>query len=327
MTDAGGVRRDVRAAGPEHREAMLGAGRARGAAVILAMLLAALAAAIAATVFADQQRWSRVVLNRHDQVQAQALAQAGVQWARQVLYDDRQRSTLDHLGEPWAMTLPPIPLENGEIRGAIADAQAGLNVNALGAVGSQAILERGRIERLFLARGGPVGALDAIADWIDADTARRPDGAEDPQYASLSPPALAANAPIQRIAELLQVRGIDPAALGRVAPFLSALPADTPVNINTAPPEVLAAIVDNLGSDAQSELLARRAQRPFSTVADFRSRLPAGATLANEVGLAVQSDNFYVTIEAREGGTRARARALLHRRSGEWPTVVWQVIE
>jgi len=51
----------------------------RGAAVVLAMLLAALAAAIAATVFADQQRWSRNVEHRRDQVQAQALAMAGVQ--------------------------------------------------------------------------------------------------------------------------------------------------------------------------------------------------------------------------------------------------------
>lgn len=313
----------------ERRESTLGGGRTRlgGAAVVLAMLLAALAAAIAATVFADQQRWSRVVENRSDQVRAQALAQAGVQWARQILYDDAQRSTIDHLGEPWAMTLPPIPLENGEIRGAISDAQARLNVNALGASGPQALTERARIERLFAQRGGPVGALDAIGDWVDADGARRPGGAEDAQYAALVPAALAANAPILRIAELLQVIGVDATALARVAPFVSALPAGTAVNVNTAPPEVLAAIVDNLGSDAQAELLARRAQRPFSTIADFRSRLPAGASLATEQGLDVRSDNFYVTIEAREGRTRARARALLHRRSGEWPTVVWQVIE
>ncbi len=302
--------------------------RLGGAAVVLAMLLAALAAAIAATVFADQQRWSRVVENRSDQVRAQALAQAGVQWARQILYDAAQRSpNLDHLGEPWAMTLPPIPLENGEIRGAISDAQARLNVNALGASGPQALAERTRIERLFAQRGGPVGALDAIGDWVDADGARRPGGAEDAQYAALVPPGLAANAPILRIAELLQVIGVDAAALERVAPFVSALPAGTAVNVNTAPPEVLAAIVDNLGSDAQAELLARRTQRPFSTVADFHSRLPAGASLATEQGLDVRSDNFYVTIEAREGRTRARARALLHRRSGEWPTIVWQVSE
>ena len=48
---------------------------------------------------------------------------AGVQWARQILDDDGRRSEIDHLGEPWALALPPIPMEDGEIRGAIVDAQ------------------------------------------------------------------------------------------------------------------------------------------------------------------------------------------------------------
>ena len=56
--------------------------RMRGAAIVLAMLIAALAAAVAATVFADQQRWLRTVEHRRDQVQAQALAMAGVLWTR-----------------------------------------------------------------------------------------------------------------------------------------------------------------------------------------------------------------------------------------------------
>ena len=138
--------------------------RSRGAAIVLAMLLAALAAAVAATVFADQQRWSRTVEHRRDQVQAQALALAGVQWGRQILYDDAQHSQIDHLREPWAMALPAIPLDNGQVRGAIVDAQARLNINALGESGDRADIERARIARLFAQRGGPTGAVDAIAE-------------------------------------------------------------------------------------------------------------------------------------------------------------------
>ena len=103
---------------------------------MLAMLLAALAATVAATLFADQQRWMRTVEYRRDQVQAQAIVMAGVQWARQILYEDSRTSTIDHLSEPWAMSLPPIPIENGAIRGSIVDAQGRLNVNDLGATGT-----------------------------------------------------------------------------------------------------------------------------------------------------------------------------------------------
>jgi general secretion pathway protein K len=301
--------------------------RERGAAIVLAMLIAALAAAVAATVFADQQRWNRAVELRRDQVQAQALAMAGVQWARQILDDDARHSDLDHLGEPWAVSLPPIPLDNGEIRGAIVDAQGRLNINALGDGGTTADVERRRITALFVQRGGPVAALDAIADWIDADGIVREAGAEDAFYAGQPVPGLAANAPVVRIAELANVKGVTPPTLGAVAPYLSALPAGTPVNLNTAPAEVLAAVVDGLGGDQLAALAASRAEKPFMTIADFRSRLPSSAALASEGALAVKSSYFYVTVEARQGETRARARALLHRTGGVWPAIVWQVVE
>ena len=50
-------------------------------------------------------------------------------------------------------------------------------------------------------------------------------------------------------------------------------------------------------------------------------------TLPADLGLAVESSYFYATVEARQGTTLGRARALLLRRAGTWPTVVWQVVE
>lgn len=303
-----------------------GMSSARGAAIVLAMLLAALAAAVAATVFADQRRWSEAVLHRRDQVQAQALAVAGIQWARQVIADDTRRSAIDHLGETWAIPLPAMPLENGSIRGAIVDAQSRLNVNALGASASATNVDATRIARLLLARGENAGLLDAIGDWIDADGQTRSNGAEDAYYAALPTPALAADAPVVRLAELGAVRGVDPVRLAALAPFLGALP-NAPVNVNTAPPEVLAALVDGLNSATLAELVRSRADKPFTTIAEFRARLPAGATLASDLGITVRSDYFEVTVEALQGTTQGRARALLRRMAGSLPAIVWQVVE
>ena len=84
-----------------------------------------------------------------------------------------------------------------------------------------------------------------------------------------------------------------------------------PTNVNTAPPEVLGAILGNAHGDAVAKLVAGRAQQPYASVADFRARLPPGVTLPSEVSLAVRSDFFYVSVEARQGTTIARARALL----------------
>ena len=293
--------------------------RDRGAAIVLAMLIAALAAAVAATVFADQQRWSRAVEHRRDQVQAQALVMAGVQWARQILDDDARRSDLDHLREPWAVPLPPIPLDNGEIRGAIVDAQGRLNINALGDGGPTAESERRRIASLFAQRGGPVAALDAIGDWIDADAIVRESGAEDAFYAALPVPGLPADAPLIRTAELISVKSVT----RQVARCRCALPVRVARGDAGQCQYGAARSARNNRRRARCRS-ARRVDcrpraKPFSSISDFRARLPKGATLSSESALSVKSSHFYVTVEARQGETLARARALL-RRSGSAPT-------
>ena len=64
-----------------------------------------------------------------------------------------------------------------------------------------------------------------------------------------------------------------------------------------------AAIVGNAGGESLEALVADRIRKPFTTIAEFRARLPEGATLASDVALSVKSSYFYVTIEARQGTT------------------------
>jgi len=300
--------------------------RVRGAALVLAMLIAAIAATVAVSLAASQQQWLAGVALRNEQAQAQALAQAGVQWARQIMFEDARTTAVDHLGEPWALTLPATPIENGSIEGRIVDAQALLNVNALGKSGALETLERARFERLFSRLGLPRAPLDVIADWVDADGNARASGAEDAWYRQQVSPALAANAPIVRLAELSMLRGFTPDTAAALAPYLTALPGETKLNVNTAPPAVLAAAITGLDGGSLTSLVTSRRERPFASISDFRSRLPPGASIDNEGAFTVASDYFLVTVVARQGPTLAQARALL-RRGGGWPQVVWQTIE
>jgi len=311
------------------RAALAKHGYARGAAIVMAMLLAALAATIAATLLWQQQRWAGEYERRRDQVQAQALAMAGVQWARQIVFENAPPSTV-HLGQPWAFRLPSTPIENGSIGGYITDAQGRLNVNNLVATGPGATAARAALQRLFSELGVPAALLNAIADWVDADDQTTGGGgAEDNYYlAQTGAPGLAANAPVRRVAELLSVRGADPMLIGRLRPFVDALDAPTAINVNTAPAEVLVAAIGGLDATGAAALVASRTQTPFGSIADFRSRLRSDLNI-DETILAVRSDWFVVSIEARQGDTVARARALFRRSAAaaEWPTVVWQTIE
>ena len=163
----------------------------------------------------------------------------------------------------------------------------------------------------------------------DDDKTSDPGGAEDAWYLAQPIATLAANAPVRRVGELLLVRDVGPASMARVRPFVAALDAPTAVNVNTAPAEVLAATVVGLDPAAAALLIASRDKTPFTSVADFKARLPRPDLTTDETSLDVRSDWFEVSIEAQQGDTLARARALLRRSStaGEWPVVVWQTVE
>ena len=301
---------------------------ARGAAIILAMLLAALAATIAATLLWQQQRWISDHEHRRDQVQAQALAMAGVQWARQIIYDNAPGGAPVHAGQPWALRLPAIPLENGSISGYLVDAQSRINVNNL-AIAANRPATRAALSRLVAALGLPDATLDAFTDWVDDDDrVTAPGGAEDAWYLAQASPGLAANAPVTRASELMAVRGVSLALLTALRPFVGALDAPTAVNVNTASPEVLAAVASGLDRAGALALVTKRTQQPFASVADFRARLPRPDIAFDDALVTVTSSWFEVSIEARQGDTLARARARLKRAPGQvWPVVVWQTVE
>ncbi|MEO8537878.1 MAG: type II secretion system minor pseudopilin GspK [Betaproteobacteria bacterium] len=300
--------------------------RESGLALIVAMLVAALAAAVAVSLARAQTQWAAEVAQRADGVQAQSIALAGVQWTRQIIGTGRA-ATYTHLGQPWALPLPPTPVDNGVVEGRIADAQGLLNVNNL-ANPAAASFERLRASRLFASLNLPPALLAAVIDWVDADAIEEPGGAEDDWYRSLSPPGIAPNMPAARIQELADVRGMTARELASLMRFATALPEPSPLNVNTAPPELLAASVDGVATDALNALITSRTARPFATIAEFRERLPPQATLVgNEAMYTVKSRYFLVLVRARQGDAVAHARALIDSNGAGWPRVVWQTVE
>jgi general secretion pathway protein K len=119
------------------------------------------------------------------------------------------------------------------------------------------------------------------------------------------------------------VRGFDAAARARLRPFVTALPRFTAVNVNTASPEVLAAVIEGLDLDGARELVAQRERAYFRNRADFLAKLPAGA-VAGGNDVATSSDFFQASVRVTIGGAQARGIALLAREPRGWPEVVWR---
>jgi len=278
---------------------MIAAGQ-RGVAVVLAMGVVALAAIAAAAMLASQSTWSRQAELTAQHVQAQALVQAGVDWARALLSDDRRLGNVDHLGEPWAMRLPPVPVDNGELAGQIDDQQGAFNLNNLLRSGALSPAHVAQFRRLLEILALP----DALADALSE------------RYLELKRPLLDAG-------ELAVVPGFDDAARARLRPFVTALPRFTAVNVNTASAEVLAAVVRDLGLDGARALTAQRERAYFRNLAEFLAQLPPGAA-ADGNDLATASQYFQASVRVTIGDAQARGSALLAREQTGWPAVVWR---
>jgi len=296
----------------------------RGVAIVLAMGVVALAAIAATAIMVSQSTWARQTELTANQMQAQAVLQAGSDWARAVLSDDLRAGSVDHLGEPWALKLPPLQVENGELVGSIVDQQGRFNLNNVVTEGKISLAQLAHLRRLLAILGLPDELADALADWVDADGEPHPRyGAEDAYYLALEPPYLTANQPLTDVAELALVRGFDDTVRARLHPYVSALPRFTAVNVNTAPPEVLAAVVEGLELGGAQLLVAQRERAYFRSADDFLRRLPQGAAAATN-DISVSTDYFMATLRVTIGGAQARGKALLARGATGWPVIVWR---
>lgn len=295
----------------------------RGVAIVMAMSIVALAAIATTAMMMTQSTWSRETELQSDHAQAQILIQAGVDWARAVLSDDRRLNNIDHLKEPWALRLPAMPVDNGELAGYIEDQQGAFNLNNLVLGGNISIAQLDRFRRLLSILGLPPTLANSLADWLDADSEQQPNGAEDDYYLSLPSPYLAANRMLTDVSELALVRGFTTEIRARLNPFVSALPANTAVNVNTASAEVLSAVIDGLDLDAARSLVAQRERAYFRDYNDFASRVPRGSEIA-ESDLRVSSNYFLARVRVTIGGAEARGLALMVRPDIGWPAIVWR---
>lgn len=299
--------------------------RQRGMAVITAILVVALVASAASFMAWQQQLWVRQVENLSQQAQSRVVVLAALQWARSALAQDARNNTVDHLDEGWAKTLAPLPVEGGDLAGGLTDQQGLFNLNSLVREGKTSANDLAVFLKLLELLQLSPDLASAVIDWIDPDAeVTYPGGAEDGDYLALDLPYRAGNRALTTVDGLYRLKGFNAAAVERLRPFVTALPQPTPVNVNTAPAEVLAAAIADLPLDQAQALVKARKGRHFKDLADFRARLPNTVTQVNDTVLSVGSRYFLVSGHARFGRAKVGYLALLERETTAWPKLVWQ---
>ena len=289
----------------------------RGVAIITALVVVAAATVAVSAMMWRQSIAVRKVENQDALAQARWLARSAIEWARLILLQDARTSSVDHLGEIWAVPLaetrvtddlatsqtsltsrdaPPSTFADNDaafVSGRMRDAQSRINLTGL-TNGVQIDEQRVKtLERLLDVLGVKTDLAKTIAERMGEKPA--PDNFD----------GLAR--------EMIAAGDLDAPIVERLRPYIDVLPVPTPVNLNTAPAEVLAACIPDLPLDAARALARSRDQAWFNQVGDAAARLPGTSGQVSVSHVSVSSNFFEVDGRVRVGRAELEIVALVER--------------
>ena len=245
-----------------------------GIALLTILVMVALATILAATIAKRQTNTAENTgyLMRQDQSLLYAKS-AEAFFSELLIQDSDNGGNIDHLQENWAKPMPAFPVEDGFISGRLLDESGKFNLNnLLKADGSVDDSARRWFEKLLQRVGLPAELSQAVIDWQDAnDETTGAMGAESNYYQGLDPSYLASNTRFHQVEELKLVRGFEGKNYDLIAPYVTALPEATKINMNTAAPLLLASIDPKLDvKTLEQELKAKQAELAyFNSVEDL----------------------------------------------------------
>ena len=312
--------------------------RQRGAAILAAMLTVVLVATLASAVLWQQWRGVEVEAAERSRTQSAWVLTGALDWARLILREDARKGGTDHLAEPWAVPLEQARLstflaadrsdalaadesQEAFLAGQITDLQSRLNVANL--VKDGKVYEPSRIAfaRLFEVLGLPASELTTLAENLrlalgtnvesnpSAPTSVRPTNDDAP----LLPQDL----------DQLAWLGLSVRAVAVLRPFVTVLPVHTPVNLNTAPVEVVYACVEALAMADAHRLVQSRNAAPLTSLNNAAKATGNAAALLNETQHSVATRFFEVRGQLQVNQTTVQEFSVVQR-EGQDVKVLWR---
>lgn len=308
----------------------------RGAALLTAMVIVTLVTTIAASMVWQQWRSVQVESAERALVQSQWILRGALDYGRLFLREDSRNGGPDHLGEQWAVGLAESRISSflaadrdntddapeGFLSGQIVDASSRYNLYNLidrqtGDVDPKQLLV---FKRLCEFASLSPALADTVAQGLrksmlaivreDPDKLEKLGGEEGRRAAPLVP---------QTIDQLVWL-GLDAGTVERLRPYVTLLPADTltPINVNTASREVIAAV---LGTDVgrADRLVQVRQRTPFKDIGAVKDVV--GNIDLGEVALATTSNYFEIQGRLRLEDRVLAQRYLVERSSGNEASV------
>ena len=270
------------------------------------------------------QQWRAVEQESAERARMQAhwVLSGALDWASLILREDARVSNVDYLSEPWAVPLQEARLSTFLaavpdavtstdtipevfLSGRIIDMQSRLNVQNLvqnGGIDAPSLLAFTRLFKLLVLPAAELTAMTAQLRVAQQAASNTGEDTKDPSI-PLLPQDL----------DQLQWLGLSQGSLERLRPFITLLPVPTPVNLNTAPAEVLYAVITNLEFPDAQHFVAMRDQKHLNVLSDGASVSGIANIQLNDTQHAVSTRFFEVHCNLRDDNAVTQEVSLLQR--------------
>ena len=289
----------------------------RGVALLTILLLVVSITVVAGAMLASQKIAIRRSGLLFDQNQLLQDIDAGQQLAVTMIRADANLNDTDSTQDIWAKPVPPYTLGTHSIGIEMRDEASRFNINNLyqnGAVDTAALAV---FQRLLTQLNLAPDIAIAVLDYQDADSEVYQDGGDESTvYNQQSNSSADNDLPNQRLVnidQLQNVKGINAEVLAVLRPYITVVPHYLPINMNTASPVILAALIDGATSQQMQTIVDLREKQVVESI-DEIWQLPILGSLNEKQRkalaplLAVDSQAFTALITATDNATVGQAR-------------------
>lgn len=230
----------------------------QGMALLTVLLLVVAIVVIAGSMLASQKmsiRQTSLVLNND---QSSQNLQSGFIIAKAIIEKEQQTNSYDSMDDAWAKPIPSIDIGGQQIQILMTDASGRFNLNNLYQNQQVNTLAYASLQSLLATLGLETNIARQVLDFQDVDNKVYGDGGD--ESVVYAEGGSFANQPFISVEQLLALPDMDMVTYQKLRPFVSVSPTFLPINVNTAEPLLISAVLNakvqdlNLTSDRQKQI-------------------------------------------------------------------------
>lgn len=269
-----------------------------------------------ASVTFSQTRAQMLILSAED------IAKAGLAFDGN--RDAQNNELWDTASEMWNQPFPlELKEEGAKVFVNVRDLQGLFNLNWLSPEASNSTHAIARFQSLLTELGLDTAIAENVKNWLT------PEHSSNFDYQNMDPPYRASEFAFVHPSEIKLVKGMDADSYEKLEPFITALPVNSALNINTTPPEVLASWDPALSLNDSTSVLSKvhsgkcgenRNSALFKTVDELWQDATisplankTGGTLWDKGDFTVKSQYFSVLIQIEFEGQFYVSESIIRR--------------